>query len=66
VYVSGSAPVRPEEELPGCGCAFPDEDPDTALFRIEVIKVPLANPELAEIVIHPGFLMAWKLLQSAA
>ncbi|MCH8568011.1 MAG: hypothetical protein LAT67_07100 [Balneolales bacterium] len=53
VYVSGSAPVRPEEELPGCSAAFPDEDPDSALFRIEVIKVPVANPELAEIVSSP-------------
>ncbi|MGF1671795.1 MAG: hypothetical protein ACFCU6_15220, partial [Balneolaceae bacterium] len=39
IYVSGSAPVRPEEELPGCSAAMPDEDPETALFRIEVIKV---------------------------
>ena len=53
VYVSGSAPVRPEEELPGCSGASPDEDPNTALFRIEVIKVPLANPEQAEIVSSP-------------
>ncbi len=53
VYVSGSAPVRPEEELPGCSAAFPDEDPETALFRIEVIKVPLANPSLAAIVSSP-------------
>ncbi|MCH8557619.1 MAG: hypothetical protein LAT84_07355, partial [Balneolia bacterium] len=53
VYVSGSAPVRPEDELPGCSSAFPDEDPDSALFRIEVIQVPLSNPELAEIVSSP-------------
>ena len=53
VYVSGSAPVRPEEELPGCSSAFPDEDPDSALFRIEVIKVPLASPELAAIATSP-------------
>jgi hypothetical protein len=53
VYVSGSAPVRPEEELPGCTTAFPDEDPDSPLFRIEVIQVPLANPELAEIANSP-------------
>lgn len=53
VYVSGSAPVRPEEELDGCVNAFPDDDPDSALFRIEVIKVPLANPELAHIVSSP-------------
>ncbi|MEX0773205.1 MAG: hypothetical protein WD038_08575 [Balneolales bacterium] len=53
VYVSGSAPVRPEEELPGCTSAVPEEDPNSALFRIEVIKVPLDQPELAEIVSSP-------------
>jgi len=53
IYVSGSAPVRPEEELEGCVNAFPDEDPDSALFRIEIIKVPLAEPELAHIVSTP-------------
>ncbi len=53
VYVSGSAPVRPEEELPGCSALFPDEDPESALFRIEIIKVPLANPELAAIANSP-------------
>jgi hypothetical protein len=53
VYVSGSAPVRPDAELPGCSAALPDEDPNSALFRIEVIKVPLANPELAAIANSP-------------
>ena len=53
IYVSGSAPVRPEDELPGCASALPDDDPNSALFRIEVIKVPLAQPELAEIVNSP-------------
>ena len=53
VYISGSAPVRPNEELPGCSSAFPDEDPNSALFRIEVIKVPLANPEEAAIANSP-------------
>jgi len=53
VYVSGSAPVRPEEELPGCSSARPDEDPNSALFRIEVIQVPLAHPEQAAIVSSP-------------
>src|SRR5690606_18515353 len=42
IYVSGSAPVRPAEELPGCIGAPPSEDPNSALFRIEVIRVPLA------------------------
>jgi hypothetical protein len=53
VYVSGSAPVRPEEELPGCSSAPPSEDPNSALFRIEVIQVPLDNPENAKIVNSP-------------
>ncbi len=53
IYVSGSAPVRPPEELPGCSGALPDEDPNTALFRIEVIRVPLADPASAAIVSSP-------------
>jgi hypothetical protein len=53
IYVSGSAPVRPAEELPGCVAAPPSEDPNSALFRIEVIRVPLANPEQAAIVSSP-------------
>jgi hypothetical protein len=53
VYISGSAPVRSPTELPGCVRARPDEDPNSALFRIEVIKVPLANPQAAAIVTSP-------------
>lgn len=48
VYISGSAGVRPEEEL--AGCREMGNDPNSALFRIEVIKVPLANPEQAAVV----------------
>jgi len=53
IYVSGSAPVRPAEELAGCSGGTPDDDPNTALFRIEVIRVPLDNPQAAEIVSSP-------------
>ena len=53
VYVSGSAPVRPAEELAGCSGAMPSEDPNSSLFRIEVIRVPLANPEAAAVVSSP-------------
>ncbi|HUP01196.1 MAG TPA: hypothetical protein VM737_06720 [Gemmatimonadota bacterium] len=53
VYISGSAGVRSPSELPGCSDAMPDEDPNTALFRIEVIKVPLAHPEQAAVVSSP-------------
>src|SRR5438067_1390002 len=53
VYVSGSAGVRSPNELPGCSTLAPDQDPNSALFRIEIIKVPLAHPELASIVSSP-------------
>ena len=53
VYVSGSAGVRSPSELPGCSSLSPDKDPNSALFRIEVIKVPLANPQQAAIVSSP-------------
>ncbi len=53
VYISGSAGVRPAAELPGCVSVAPDKDPNSVLFRIEVIKVPLAHPEQAAIVNSP-------------
>jgi hypothetical protein len=53
VYISGSADVRSPSELPGCVRERPDKDPNSALFRIEVIKVPLARPEQAAIVSSP-------------
>lgn len=53
IYVSGSAGVRQKEELAGCSGAAPGEDPDTALFTIVVIKVPVAHPELAKVVNSP-------------
>ena len=53
IYVSGSSMVRPEEELPGCSAAMPNEDSNSALFRIEVIKVPLDAPEESAIVSSP-------------
>ncbi|HET6639743.1 MAG TPA: hypothetical protein VFH82_13295 [Gemmatimonadota bacterium] len=53
VYISGSSNVRSPSELAGCSAAMPDEDPNSALFRIEVIKVPLAHPEQAAIVSSP-------------
>jgi hypothetical protein len=53
VYISGSAPVRSPSELAGCSNAMPESDPNSALFRIEVIKVPVAHPEQAAIVSSP-------------
>jgi hypothetical protein len=53
VYISGSAPLRNAKELAGCVGGLPSQDPNSALFRIEVIKVPLANPAAAAIVSSP-------------
>jgi hypothetical protein len=53
IYISGSAGVRPVEELAGCSGGDPDKDPDTALFTIVIIKVPVAHPELAKVVASP-------------
>jgi hypothetical protein len=53
IYVSGTSFVRQPEELAGCSGEKPDKDPDTALFRIDVIKVPLAAPQEAKVVSSP-------------
>ena len=56
VYISGSAPVRPAEELAGCSDLDPAKDPNSERFRIEVIQVPLAHPEQAHVVSKPAIL----------
>ena len=53
VYIQGTSSPRPPEELQGCSDANPEDDPNTSLFRIEVVRVPLDAPELAEIVSMP-------------
>jgi hypothetical protein len=54
IYISGSAPVRSPNEMPGCIDKGADpNDPENARFRIEVIKVPLNNPAAAAIVASP-------------
>jgi hypothetical protein len=53
IYVSGTSFVRQPEELAGCSGEKPDKDPNTALFRIEVIQVPVAAPQDAKVVSSP-------------
>jgi hypothetical protein len=53
IYVSGSSTVRSAAELPGCTGGTVTDDPKTALFRLEVIKVPVQHPEDAAIVSSP-------------
>ncbi len=53
VYGSGTSTVRSGDELAGCSGLEPKDDPNTALFSIDVIQVPLANPAKAHIVNRP-------------
>ncbi len=53
VYGSGTSRVRPEEEMDSCTDDSPFENPETALFRIDVIRIPVENPGGAEIVNRP-------------
>jgi hypothetical protein len=53
LYVSGTSFVRQPEELAGCSGEAPDKDQNTALFRIDVIKVPVATPQEAKVVSSP-------------
>ncbi len=57
VYISGTSRVRSGEELAGCSRQSPGEDPNSSLFRIEVIRVPLAHPEQAAIIATPQILL---------
>ena len=53
LYGSGTSTVRSAEELAGCSGLKPEEDPNTALYAIDVIRVPLAAPSEARIVSRP-------------
>lgn len=53
VYGSGTSSVRPGEELDGCSDDSPFKDPDSALFRIDVIQIPVARPQDSRIVNRP-------------
>jgi hypothetical protein len=53
VYNSGTSSVREEEELEGCIDESPG-DTRTALFRIDVIEIPVDDPSQARIVDSPA------------
>jgi len=53
VYNSGTSSVREEEELEGCIDESPG-DYRTALFRIDVIEIPVDDPGKARIVHSPA------------
>jgi len=53
VYNSGTSSVRSEEELAGCVGRVPGDD-RTALFRIDVIEIPVDDPSKSRIVSSPA------------
>lgn len=53
VYNSGTSSVRDQEELDSCYEAIPGDD-RTALFRIDVIEIPIDNPANSSIVKSPA------------
>ncbi|WP_379552573.1 DUF305 domain-containing protein [Qipengyuania sp. DGS5-3] len=52
VYNSGTSRIRDEEELAGCIGGEPGDN-RTALFSIDVIEIPLADPSQSRIVKSP-------------
>lgn len=53
VYGQGTSSVRKTGELAICTDGQPDQNPETALFSIDVIKVDLSHPQDAAIVNRP-------------
>ena len=53
VYGQGTSNVRKTDELAICTDGQPDQNPETALFSIDVIKVDLGRPQDAAIVNRP-------------
>ncbi|WP_051275337.1 DUF305 domain-containing protein [Aestuariibacter salexigens] len=53
VYNSGTSSVREEEELAGCIGEVPGDE-RTALFRIDVVEIPVNDPSKARITSSPA------------
>ena len=52
IYVGGSSNVRDSTEVPELNCsnATPSENPNASNQRVDIIKVPLRNPEQAAVI----------------
>ncbi len=50
IYVSGNQGARPDSELAGCKEGTDPADETNSLYRLDVIRVPLAHPEQAAVV----------------
>ncbi|MGH9468136.1 MAG: LVIVD repeat-containing protein, partial [Terriglobales bacterium] len=49
IYLNGVSGVRPAAELAGCNTGGPT-DPNSSLYGVEVMKVPVADPSTASLV----------------
>jgi hypothetical protein len=50
IYVGGSSVVRDASEMPECSSGTVAENPNTAQYRVDIIRVPLRNPEQASVI----------------
>ncbi|HSJ09788.1 MAG TPA: hypothetical protein VK928_07730 [Longimicrobiales bacterium] len=50
IYVGGSSSVRDSAEVAGCSSGTVAENPNTAQYRVDIIRVPLANPEQSSVI----------------
>jgi hypothetical protein len=50
LYVSGSSGIRPSAELDGCAGDVASGETNSSRLRIEIIKVPLADPSKSAVV----------------
>jgi hypothetical protein len=52
IYVGGSSFVRDSAEMPGCSSGTVAENPNTAQYRVDIIRVPLSNPQQSAVIGH--------------
>jgi hypothetical protein len=50
IYVGGSSSVRDSTEVADCSSGTVDENPNTAQYRVDIIRVPLRNPEQSAVI----------------
>ncbi|HEX6133713.1 MAG TPA: hypothetical protein VFZ24_07115 [Longimicrobiales bacterium] len=60
IYVGGSSSVRDSAELADCSAGALAENPNTAQYRVDIIRVPLSSPEEATVT---GFARIFEGLQ---
>jgi hypothetical protein len=52
IYVGGGSNVRDAAEMPGCSAGTVAENPNTAQYRVDIIRVPLDDPAQSAVVGH--------------